>query len=113
LRGWSHDEEDCSTVLNQISRFRELVLMDFDDVALGVMEEDLLSTPHGPSTVIREGDARLAQRPLERFDVIRPERDVAALEGVDRVLGAKADAEVPLRQAPLGRAIGDEGHPPA
>jgi hypothetical protein len=66
-------------------------------VALGVVEEDLLPAAHGPGAVVRERDALLPEAPLERREVVGPERDVAALERVDGVPGAEAGPEVALR----------------
>src|SRR3954453_8089668 len=61
------------------------ILMDLDDIAFGVVKEDLLPTVHGPGAIVREGDAALLEPPLERFNVVRPECDVAALDRVDRI----------------------------
>ena len=45
---------------------------------------------------------------LEGVDVVGAEGDVAALDGVDRLARAEADAEVLLRQVKLGVAVAEE-----
>src|SRR5215472_856117 len=79
--------------------------MHLDDVALRVMEEDLMPAVHRPGAVVRVGDALLVEPLLEGGDIVGAERNVSALQRVDRVFGAEADAEVLLRQVKLGGAI--------
>ena len=65
-------------------------LVHLDDVAVGVIEEDLLPAFHGPGAEVRVGDALLLQPALEGIDVVGAEGDVAALDGVDGLAGAEA-----------------------
>ena len=62
-----------------------LHLVHLDDVAFGVVEEDLRPALHGPGAVIGKRDAFLRQAPLEGVDIVGAEGDVAALDGVDRL----------------------------
>src|SRR5205085_4892606 len=82
-----------------------LGLMHLDDVALRVMEEDLMPAVHGPRAIVRVGDTLLVEPLLEGGDIVGPERDVSALQRVDGVLGAEPDAEVLLCQVELSGAV--------
>ncbi len=83
--------------------------MDFDDVAFGVVEEDLLPAVHGPGAVVGEGDALGAQVRLEGFDVVGAEGDVALVDGIDGLARAEADIEIAFGQMELRRAVRHEG----
>ena len=90
-------------------RLRVHVLVDLDDIALGIVEEDLMPAVHRPLAVVGIGDVLLLEPPLEGRNVIGAEGDVTALERIDDVLGAEADAEVLGGQMYLGLAVGHEG----
>src|SRR5689334_3102231 len=60
--------------------------MDLDDIAFGVIEEDLMPAIHCPRAVIRIRHAFFLKPLLECFDVIGPERDMTALERIVRDL---------------------------
>jgi hypothetical protein len=80
-----------------------LHLMHLDDVALRVVEENLVPAVHRPGTVVRIGDAFLVEPLLEGGNIVGAEGDMAALERIDRVLLAESDGEVLLRQVELRR----------
>src|SRR5262249_59989785 len=84
--------------------------MHLDDIALRIVEEDLIPTLHGPGAVVGIGEVFFVEPPLEGLDVIGAKGDVPALHGVDDLPGAKADAEVLFRQMKLRRAVGAEGN---
>ena len=69
-------------------------LVNLDDVALGIVEEDLMPSFDGPCAEISKGHVALGQTALDAFDVIRPESDMAALKRVDRLLGAKRHIQI-------------------
>src|SRR4051812_7009501 len=69
-------------------------LMDLDDVTFGVVEEDLVPATHRPLAVIGIGHAFFLKSLLEGFDVIRAERDMAALKRIEGLVGTKGDAEI-------------------
>src|SRR5262245_18537767 len=85
-------------------------LMHFDDVAIGIVEEDLLPTLHRPSAEVGVGNAVLLEAPLECLDVIGAKGDVTTLDRVDDLAGAEAHAKILLGQVQLRGAIGDECH---
>src|SRR6516162_6733490 len=82
-----------------------LGLMNLDDVALGVVEEDLMPAVHGPGAIVRVGDAFLVEPLLEGRDIVGSERNVSALQRVDGLFGAEPDGEVLLREVELRGAI--------
>src|SRR5690606_25229389 len=84
-------------------------LVDLDDVAFRVVEEDLLPAAHRPVAVVGISNAVGLEVALESLDVVGAERDVAALERVERLAGAKADVQIPLGEMHLGSAVGDKG----
>ena len=83
--------------------------MDLDDVALRIIKEDLVPAAHGPGAVVRIGNTLLAETLPKRGDIIGPESNVSALQRIDRLLRAKADEEVLLRQVELGGAVLKKG----
>src|SRR5437667_9336507 len=83
-------------------------LMHFDDVAVWVVEEDLVPAAHRPAAIIGILDALLAESLLECRDVVGAERDVAAVDRIDDLSGAKADAEILLGDVKLRRAVAHE-----
>ena len=66
-------------------------LMHLDDVAVGVVEEDLVPAGHRPAAVVGIADTLLVEPLLECRDVVGAERDVAALDRVDHLAGAEAE----------------------
>lgn len=85
------------------------LLMHFDHVAIGVVEENLVPAAHGPGTVIGIAHAFGVQMLLESDDVVGAKSNVAALEWIDRLILTETDGEVPLGQVHFRRAVGDEG----
>src|SRR5579871_1952923 len=79
--------------------------MDLDDIAFGVIKEDLMPAVHGPGPVIRIGNALLVEALLEGGDVVGPEGDVSAVERIDRLPGPEADTEVLFCQVKLRGAV--------
>ena len=55
-------------------------LMHFDDRAGRILEEDLVPALHCPCPVVGVGDLLLLEAALERFDVVGPEAEMAAVE---------------------------------
>ena len=74
------------------------------------MEEDLLPPRDGPGPVVGEGHATLRQAALDPLDVVRPERDVAALERVDGLSGAERHVQIEGGEMHLARAVGQEAN---
>src|SRR5688500_20223494 len=60
-------------------------LVHLDDVAVGVVEEDLLPAFHGPGAVVGEGDALVRQALLEGLDVIGAEGEIGRASCRERV----------------------------
>ena len=48
-------------------------LVNLDDVALGIVEEDLMPSFDGPCAEIRKGNATLGQAALDPFDIVGAE----------------------------------------
>src|SRR5690349_23742890 len=88
-----------------------LNLVHFDDVAFGVVKENLLPTAHRPGAVVRIGNALVLQALLKGLDIVGAEGYMAALHRVYCLAGAKIDAQILLCQVKLGRAVGTEGNP--
>ena len=65
--------------------------MDIDDVAVRIMEEDLIPAGHSPCTVIAIMDFLLFQSTLESLDVVHSETIVAAIERVDGLFHAEGE----------------------
>src|SRR5262245_51580737 len=87
--------------------FRRLV--DYDDVAVRVVEKNLLPAGHRPIAVIRIFDALVLETPLERIQIVGAKSDVAALHGIDHLASTKTDIHVLFGDVHLYRAVGDEG----
>src|SRR5450755_880726 len=85
-------------------------LVNLDDVALGIVEEDLMPSFDGPCAEIGKGHIALCQTALDAFDVIRPERDMTALKRVDGLLGAKRDVQIEGGQVHFALAIRQESY---
>src|SRR6266540_3767624 len=85
-------------------------LMHLDDVAVEIIEENLLPASHGPAAVVGIGNAFFLQMSLERGDVVGAEGNVAAFHRIDNIAGPKAGLEIPLGQMHLRHSIGDKGH---
>src|SRR5262245_63326182 len=83
-------------------------LVHLDDLAVRVVEEDLLPALHGPGAIVRERDALGLEARLEGVDVVGAEGDVAALDGVDRLPRAEAYPQVLLGEVELGGAVAQE-----
>ena len=75
--------------------------MDFDDVAIWIVKEDLVPLDGRSVSIIRVGDAFCFKMGFERFDVIRTISDVAAFNRIDGVTGFEPDAQVLLRDVGL------------
>lgn len=83
-------------------------LMNLDDVAVGIVEENLLPPVHRPGAIIGVRDPLLLQVPLECFEIVGSEGDVASLQRVDGLTGSEGDTQVLLRQVDLSMAVSDE-----
>ena len=68
--------------------------MDLDDVACGIVEENLVPAIHCPLAVVGIWDVFLIKPPFESFNIIGAEGDAAALKRIDDVIGAEADAVI-------------------
>src|SRR5690606_6982339 len=77
-------------------------LVDLDDIAGRVIEENLLPTLHGPGAEIGIGDALLLQALLEGSNVVRAEGEVPALQRIDRLARLETDLEVLFGKVELG-----------
>src|SRR5262249_18544771 len=73
-------------------------LVHFDDVAVRIIEEDLLPTLHRPSAEVGVGNAVLLEATLERLDVVGAKGDVTTLDRIDDLAGAEAHAKILLGQ---------------
>jgi hypothetical protein len=82
--------------------------MDLDDVACGIVEENLMPAVHRPLAVVGIGDVLLLKPPFESFNIIGAEGDVAAFKRIDDVVGAEADAKICRGQMHLSLAISQE-----
>src|SRR5437763_775219 len=67
--------------------FRDL--MDLDDVAVRIVEENLLPASHRPRPVIRVGDALFLEALFQCGNVVRAESDVAAVHRIDGIAGSE------------------------
>jgi hypothetical protein len=83
-------------------------LMHFDDVAIRVLQEDLVPIRHGPNPVIRIRNVQLFEAFLEAFNIVRPKAEVTAVQRIDGLLHAEAQVDVLGRQVELDCAISHE-----
>jgi hypothetical protein len=83
--------------------------MDFDDVAIWVVKEDLVPFDGRSVSIVRVLDAFCFKMGFERFYVIRSISDVAPFNRIDGVTGFEPNAQVLLRDVGLNRAIGAKG----
>ncbi len=84
-------------------------LVHFDDVAVRIVEENLLPAGHRPVAKVGIFDALVVEPLLEGVEVVGAEGDVAALHRIDHLAGAEAYVHVLLGDMHLHRAVGDEG----
>src|SRR5262245_60619542 len=89
---YAHARSASGSVTSLSNGVSLISLMDLDDVALWVIEEDLIPPFHRPSAVVRVWNAFLVESLLECGNIVGPKRDMAAFQRVDSVLMAKADA---------------------
>jgi CheY-like chemotaxis protein len=82
--------------------------VNFDDVAVRIVEKDLIPAVHRPLAVIGIGHTLFLKAPLYGFDIVGTESDVAPMERVHRVVGAKPNGEILLCEMELDRAVGQE-----
>src|SRR5215472_4559180 len=80
-------------------------LMHFDNGPVRILQEDLVPATHRPNAVIGKGNVLLAQQRLERFYVISAERNMAAVERVEALLGSECHAEILRGDMKLGRSV--------
>src|SRR4051812_5850780 len=72
------------------------------------MEEDLVPPAHRPLAEVGERHVLTLQVLLHGLDVVGPERDVATIDRVDEMAGAKRKISIPHRQMKLDHSVGDE-----
>jgi hypothetical protein len=85
-------------------------LMDFDDVALWILEEDLVPAIHRPIAIIRIWHTIFFEALLETFNIVCAEGNMAAVQRVQRVTCTEAYAKITRGQMELNFAIGAKGH---
>jgi hypothetical protein len=83
-------------------------LMDFDNVAIGVVQEDLVPTGDSPAAVVRIADTHGVALAHETLNVIGAEAEVAMTHGVDELLHLVARVEVALGPVELDVTVGQE-----
>ena len=81
--------------------------MNLDDVALGIVEEDLVQ-PSLPTFRSQSRGSFLFEAALECLNVVGSKTEVAAVERVDEVLHAKPEVDVPSGEVEFDCPIGDE-----
>ena len=57
--------------------------MDFNDVALRIMEEDLIPLGGEGGAIVGEGNVMVAKMPLEPFDIVSAKGDMPTFDRVD------------------------------
>lgn len=82
--------------------------MHFNDVAVRVLQEDLVPVRHGPNTVVRIRNLQLFQALFEAFDIVRSEAEMAAVKRVNRLVHAEAEVDVLGRQVKLNSPVSHE-----
>ena len=60
--------------------------MHFDDIAFGIIEEDLMPAVHRPLAIVGIRDVLRFEPPLEGPDVIGAKGDMPTLERIDDVV---------------------------
>src|SRR5262249_42449491 len=95
---WAAQFLQALTSTSSIARHQLAHLVHFDDVAVRIVEEDLLPTLHRPGAEVGVGNAVLLEAALEGLDVVGAKGDVTTLNRVDCLAGAKAHAKILLGQ---------------
>jgi len=83
-------------------------LMNLDDVAVGIVEENLLPPVHRPGAIVGVGDPVLLEAPLECFEIVGSEGDVASLQRIYSLPSPERDTQILFRQMDLGMSVSDE-----
>jgi hypothetical protein len=83
-------------------------LVNFDAVAIGVVEKDLVPARDGPASVIRVADPQFIAAAHEPLDVVGAEAEVTVPHWVDELLHLEARLEVALRPVELDVSICQE-----
>ena len=81
------------------------LLMHFDDIALGILEKDLMPLLGKGRAIVGIGDALTVKVFQKSRQVVRPKRDVAPVDGVDHLPVAKRDIKLTLGQMHLHRPL--------
>lgn len=84
--------------------------MHLNDVAVRILQEDLVPVRHCPHAVIRIGNFQIVEALLEALDVVSPEAEVPTVQGVDRLLHPEAQVDVFSGQVEFDRTISHEVH---
>ena len=82
--------------------------MYLDDVALRVVEKDLVPFGGEGGAVIGKGDAVVAKMLLEPLDVVGAESDMASLDRVDMAAVSRRDVQIPFGKMHLHAAFSGE-----
>ena len=83
-------------------------LMHLDDVACGVVKENLRPAGHAPNAVVREKDALVLKVLFDRLNVIGPKSNVAAVDRIYMLPNLGSQQMVFLGQMKFHRTIGYE-----
>ena len=84
--------------------------MYLDDVAIRIVEEDLVPTVHRALTPVGIGDALCLEMCLEGGEVVSSVGDMPARDRIDDQPGAEPGIYIPCCQVHLDRPVGDESH---
>jgi hypothetical protein len=84
------------------------LLMNLDDVAFRIMEENLMPFGGKGGAVIGEGDIIVTKMLLEGVNVIRAKGDMAAFDRIDMLTVPGGDIQIPLGKMHLHAAFGGE-----
>jgi hypothetical protein len=79
--------------------------MDLDDVAIGVVQEDLVPTSDSPNAVIRVTNTELIEPPFERHDVIGTETEMPVMHRVDELLHFEPGKQILLGEMKFDGAV--------
>jgi hypothetical protein len=85
-------------------------LMNFDDIAIWIMKENLIPASNRPRTEIRVRDALLFKSPLEPLNIVGPEAEMAALNWIDDLLHPETKVDILTGNVKLDDTIGQEVH---